>query len=82
MRELILYMNKFAKLLQSFLTNYIVDECNYSLNTKKSYSTTFLLLILFLDKKYNIKPNDIEFEIINDEIILEFLNWLESERNS
>lgn len=75
-------MNKFAKLLQSFLTNYIVDECNYSLNTKKSYSTTFYLLIMFLDKNYNLKPNDIDFENINNEVILDFLNWLEIERDS
>lgn len=26
--------NRFSKLVQNFLTNYIIGECNYSMNTK------------------------------------------------
>lgn len=75
-------MNNFSKLLQSFLTDYIVSECNYSLNTKASYSTTFYLLIDFLNKIHKIKSNEITFECLSKEIITEFLDYLENERNA
>lgn len=73
-------MNNFSKLLQSFLTDYIVSECNYSLNTKTSYSTTFYLLIEFLYKIHKIKSNDITFNNLSKDIIIEFLDYLENER--
>lgn len=46
--------NRFSKLVQEFLTGYIIGECNYSINTKNSYSTTFYLLLEFMreEKKY------------------------------
>ncbi len=52
--------NRFSKLVQKFLTSYIIAECNYSINTKSSYSTTFYLLLEFMDKEKGIKPNKIE----------------------
>lgn len=73
-------MNNFSKLLQSFLTDYIVSECNYSPNTKASYSTTFYLLIEFLYKIHKIKSNDITFNNLSKDIIIEFLDYLENER--
>lgn len=75
-------MNKFSKLLQSFLIDYIIGECNCSLNTKSSYSTTFYLLIEFLFKKYKIKSNEITFDNLNKEIIIEFLDYLENDRKN
>ena len=75
-------MNNFSKLLQSFLTDYIIGECNYSLNTKASYSTTFYLLIEFLNDVHNLKPNEIIFEDFNKDIIIEFLDYLENNRNA
>lgn len=73
--------NRFSKLVQSFLTSYIFGECNYSINTKSSYSATFHLLLEFMDKEKNIKPNKIEIEIITKEVIIQFLDWLETNRN-
>ena len=73
--------NKFSKLVQSFLTDYIVGECNYSNNTKLSYSTTFYLLVMFLNKSYNIKSEDIEINNITKEVMINFLLFLEKERN-
>ena len=75
-------MNKFSKLLQWFLIDYIIGECNCSLNTKSSYSTTFYLLIEFLFKKYKIKSNEITFDNLNKEIIIEFLDYLENDRKN
>ena len=74
-------INRFSKLVQSFLTTYIIGECNYSMNTKASYSTTFHLLLEFMNKEKNIKPNKIEIETITKEVIVQFLDWLETNRN-
>lgn len=73
--------NRFSKLVQAFLTTYIISECNYSSNTKSSYATTFHLLLEFMNNEKNTKPNKIEIEIITKEVIIQFLNWLETNRN-
>ena len=73
--------NRFSKLVQEFLTSYIISECNYSMNTKVSYSTTFHLLLEFINTEKNIKPNKIEIETITKEVIVQFLDWLETHRN-
>ena len=73
--------NRFSKLVQSFLTTYTIGECNYSMNTKASYSTTFHLLLEFMNKEKNINPNKIEIETITKEVIVQFLDWLETNRN-
>lgn len=73
--------NRFSKLVQEFLTTYIISECNYSSNTKSSYATTFHLLLEFMNNEKNIKPNKIEIETITKEVIVQFLNWLETNRN-
>ena len=75
-------INRFSKLVQAFLSNYIIGECNYSNNTKISYSTTFYLFIQYLSNKCNIKPNDIKIELINKNTIINFLTWLENEKNT
>ena len=72
--------NRFSKLVQEFLTTYIIGECNYSVNTKSSYSTTFHLLLEFMNESKNIKPNKIEIETITKEVIVQFLDWLETNR--
>ncbi len=74
--------NRFSKLVQEFLTSYIIGECNYSMNTRMSYSTTFHLLLEFMDEEKNIKPNKIEIESITKEVIVQFLDWLETHRNA
>lgn len=73
--------NRFSKLVQDFLTVYIMNECNYSLNTKSSYSTSFYLLLEFMKNVKNIKPNKIEIETITKDVIIQFLDWLETNRN-
>ncbi len=73
--------NRFSKLVQYFLTAYVIGECNYSINTKASYSATFHLLLKFMNEIKNIKPNKIEIETITKEVIVQFLDWLETSRN-
>ena len=73
--------NRFSKLVQEFLTSYVIGECNYSMNTKSSYSTTFYLFLEFMKVVKNIKPNKIEIETITKEVIVQFLDWLETDRS-
>lgn len=73
--------NRFSKLVQEFLTSYIIGECNYSVNTKASYSTTFYLLLKFMSEEKNIRPNKIEIESITKEVVIQFLDWLETDRS-
>lgn len=73
--------NRFGKLVQDFLTSYIISECNYSMNTKNSYATTFYLFLEFIKETKNINPNKIEIEAITKEVIVQFLDWLETYRN-
>ena len=73
--------NRFSKLVQDFLTTYIIGECNYSMNTKVSYSTTFYLLLKFMEEEKGVKTNKIEIESITKEVIIQFLDWLETTRN-
>lgn len=73
--------NRFSKLVQEFLTSYILGECNYSVNTKSSYSTTFYLLLEFMKEEKNISPNKIEIESITKQVIIQFLDWLETNRH-
>ena len=72
--------NRFSKLVQEFLTTYIISECNYSMNTKSSYAVTFHLLLEFMNEIKNIKPNKIEIETTTKDVIVQFLDWLETNR--
>lgn len=74
--------NRFSKSVQAFLTSYIIGECNYSNNTKASYSTTFYLFTQYLNNNCNTKPNDIQIESIDKTRIINFLNWLEDKRDA
>lgn len=73
--------NKFSELVQSFLTSYLINECNFSTNTVASYSQTIYLFVVFMAEEKKIKANKIEIESITRETIIQFLDWLETERN-
>ena len=73
--------NKFSELVQSFLTSYLINECNFSANTVASYSQTIYLFVVFMAEEKKIKANKIEIELITRETIIQFLDWLETNRN-
>lgn len=76
-------MNKsFSYLLHKFLSDYLINECGFSEETRKSYSTTFYLLVEFMKSIYELLPNQIEFSHLTYECINQFLDWLENERKS
>ena len=71
----------FSKYLTGFLTKYLAHERGASSNTITSYRDTFVLLITFLESK-NIKLKNLVLEKINKGLIVQFLDWMQSERNN
>lgn len=75
-------MNKdFSYYLSHFLNDYLVIERQYSAQTIRSYKITFQQLIRYLVNNQNIKLNNINFSTVTREIICDFLNYIEEERN-
>ena len=72
----------FSYYLSKYLKDYLVMERNYSENTLKSYTKTFKLLIEYLVNKKGYKLTDITFSNVNQNIIVEFLKYLEEERKN
>lgn len=74
--------NDFAYYLSSFLGTYLPGVRNVSENTIYSYRDTFRLLLLFCSIELHLSPQKITLSLLSDKTILQFLNWLEHERNN
>jgi len=73
-------INDFAWYLSYFLTKYLSGEKNMSTNTIAVYRDTFRLFLLFCDEKKGISPDQITISILTKELITDYLDWLEQER--
>lgn len=73
--------NTFLKNLEHFVNVYMLDCKGFSYNTVISYKATFRILIQFFYEKKGVTASDITFEMLTVEIISEFLEWIENERN-
>ncbi|WKV08583.1 site-specific integrase [Thermoanaerobacterium sp. CMT5567-10] len=73
--------NDFAYYLTGFLTKYLPNETGASVNTISSYRDTFTLLLEFMRDKKHVAVEKITLVKIKKEIIEEFLDWIEIERN-
>lgn len=71
----------FAYYLTYFLGRYLPGEKNVSPNTIESYAVTFKLLLIFCEQEKKIRPERLSLSLITHGLVLEFLNWLESERH-
>lgn len=71
----------FAKHLTGFLSYYLPVQKNVSRNTIISYRDTFKLLIKFCKGEKGIPAEKISMNILNHELIIDFLEWLETDRN-
>jgi integrase/recombinase XerD len=72
----------FSKHLTDFFTKYLTHERGLSSNTVVSYRDTFVLLITFIEREKRIKPEKLELISITKKLIVEFLDWLQSQRGS
>lgn len=71
----------FPTYLTSFLTKYLPGQKNASPNTIASYAITFKLLFSFMEDKKSIKTDRIKLETFDQQLITEYLEWLETTRN-
>ena len=76
-------MNKdFSYYLSKFLKEYLKLERNMSSHTIRSYKKTFQTLIEYLVNIKDFKLKDITFENVTREIIIDFLNYLEEDKQN
>jgi site-specific recombinase XerD len=70
----------FAKYLTEFLSSYLPIQKNVSKNTICSYRDTFKLLIKYSQEMKKITAERITLEVISREWVIDFLEWLETDR--
>lgn len=73
--------NSFSSLLNLYLTNYLVIQRNMSSNIIRSYKCTFKLLIKYIIDVKNITIKNINFDVIDRDTIIDFLDYIENETN-
>lgn len=72
----------FGYLVTSFFTSYLAAEQGLSSNTIASYSDCMKLLVNHICKRFGIETEAIDIQTVSPEIILEFLDCIENERNN
>ena len=71
---------EFMTLLEDYFEKYLPYSRGLSPNTIVSYKQSFLLLLRFMRDEKGIGADDIRFSTLNYDTLLEFLNWLERDR--
>ena len=71
----------FSKNLTDFLSLFLPGEKGLSYNTVCAYKDTFLLFLRFMKEKQFIEANKLMLKDITRERIVNFLDWLQNERN-
>ena len=64
----------------NFFTVYLPGQKNLSKNTIASYAVTFKLFFTFCQDKKDILPEKLKLSMMDEKLITEFLDWLESDR--
>jgi site-specific recombinase XerD len=70
----------FSRHLTNFLSRYLPGERGMSSNTITSYRYAFILFLSFMDQYKKIEICLLELKHITKDVIVEFLDWLQSER--
>lgn len=74
-------MNDFFHAVRSFLLEYLPNQRCFSENTVRSYRQALNLFILYLRTEQKLTIKQIRFDTLNREMILNFLDWLETDRH-
>ena len=74
--------NDFQDYVELFFSRYVFLQRGLSPNTVSSYSDAFLMLFRYFDEIKHIKPNKLTFEAINKQQVVDFCNWIESEKKN
>jgi integrase/recombinase XerD len=75
-------MTSLANYLSLYLREYLPISRGASFNTCESYAYTFQLLVNYTANQLNIRPSQLTIENLDAERIVQFLNYLEVERNN
>ena len=70
----------FSKYLTDYLTRYLPHERGCSANTIIAYRDTFVFFITFMHQIKNIQAEKLFMKSITKASVVEFLDWLQSER--
>jgi len=70
----------FSKYLTDYLTRYLSHEQGSSSNTIIAYKDAFVLFITFMNQVKNIKAEKLFMKSITKASVVEFMDWLQSER--
>lgn len=73
-------MNDFFETIRKFLNEYLPNQRCLSENTIRSYRQALNLFVKFLREVKGYTVTKIQFSVISRETLLEFLNWIETER--
>jgi integrase/recombinase XerD len=68
--------------IQTYFTDYLVEQRSLSPQTIFSYRDTFRLLLKFVSEKCKRVPSSLSFSDLDSERVLEFLSHLESKRKN
>jgi site-specific recombinase XerD len=74
--------NRLFSLIHDYFVVYLPIVKRYSPNTIRSYQKAVELLLDYVKKLRKIKLYEVTFEMISRKVIIEFLNYLENDRNS
>ena len=72
--------SSFLEILNTYLTLYLPNAVGVSPNTIISYKTTFRLLVQFIFQSRSIPADRITFEMLDYQLLMDFLSWIETER--
>ena len=72
---------EFMSLLEDYFETYLPYSRGLSHNTIESYKQSFMLLLRFMQDVKGIEADDIRFSNLDYDTLLEFFNWLETERH-
>lgn len=75
-------MTTFGTLIVNFFRHYLANQNGYSKNTIASYSDCIRLLINYACETLGVSFDKLSIEAITDTLVLDFLDYLETERNN
>ncbi len=73
-------MNDFFQTVRSYLLEYLPRQRCYKENTAKSYRIALNLLVTYLRTEKKMSVSQIDFDVFDRNLILEYLDWLQETR--
>lgn len=74
--------NDFFDYIDKYFNIHLVSEINASNNTIENYKYSFKLLFKFINDECSYKIKDFTLEKFTKEFVLDFLSWVETNRNN